>query len=275
MDNLELIGNLIPASNPGYVSYTDLLPIQRLDGYTYNAPIIPNLTPFLPLKINYTPTELDYVLNIQSNDLVITLLETFEVGKTFIIKVGNFNNCLIQGIIDGLYELILNDYECITLTWTGVEWAIINFYSALPLQQPLEIYSVLASNGYPVNGTLIKSEFNGCILFGNDNKIYYPKFSNYTTTGQLAFLDVNIINKIYPSTGLLILNNNLTINSISLLLGDNGNVYIVQYDGTVFQNANYKLTPTNTPATGYILTKLNAQPGNANVLFSDNIYLGV
>ncbi len=56
------------------------------------------------------------------------------------------------------------------------------------------------------------------------------------TTGTVQLLNVASTTAVYLSTGVLILAGGATTNYAGLLIGDNGNVYDILYDGTSFTN---------------------------------------
>ena len=142
-------------------------------------------------------------------------------------------------------------------------------------------YLVTPSSGYTTTGVAIQpSVYAGkSLLLGNNGIVSQPVlFDPLPSTISLQYLYIDTISALYPSTGMLILSSNAITGNAGILLGDNGTVYNIVYDGTVcntlFYATNQVLQSTAYPINGILLTRIDVSVGNAGILFGSdgNIY---
>lgn len=145
----------------------------------------------------------------------------------------------------------------------------------------MEGYYVTPSNGYNTTGTLIIPESymgKGLLLGNNGTIIQSLQNQNKTTKLNPKYYYVDIINSVYLSTGMLILSDNSISGNSGLLLGDDGIIYQIIYDGAQFSPIFYSLNSVyknNIYQTdGLLLTRIDANVGNSGILFGsdNNIY---
>ena len=156
------------------------------------------------------------------------------------------------------------------------------YINSLPINESSIVgYMVTTIQGYPANGTLVIpiGSFSGILLATNGLSYIVPLNPLYTPPTQgLAFAYVNSITDVYPSTGMLVIANDAVSGTSGLLIGDNGYSYIITFDNSIFTSiatSVTKVTASNIyPVSGVLLSKQNAQTGNAQILFGDdgNIY---
>ncbi len=234
---------------------------------------------------NYNMLYTDYTIEVRDNNLTINapvLSANVVAGQEFILKNKNFVGTTFTtsdgALFDGLGSITLNAYYSITIKATvGLTgWDIINWYPAT-LAPSLIGYIVTTGAGYPDNGMLIVpfgSSYG--ILLGNTGTVNLDVAvgTPIPTTGTVQLLNVASTTAVYLSTGVLILAGGATTNYAGLLIGDNGNVYDILYDGTSFTNTSVSILAVTTPTypnNGYLISKVNATTGNAEILIGTGV----
>ncbi len=234
---------------------------------------------------NYSMVYTDYTIEVRANNLTINapvLSANVVAGQEFILKNKNFVGTTFAttdgSLFDGVPSITLNAYYSITIKATvGLTgWDIINWYPAI-LAPSLIGYIVTTGAGYPDNGMLIVpfgSSYG--VLLGNTGTVNLGVAvgSPIPTTGTVQLLNVASTTAIYLSTGVLVLAGGATTNYAGLLIGDNGNIYDILYDGTSFTNTSVSITSVTTPTypnNGYLISKVNATTGNAEILIGTGV----
>jgi hypothetical protein len=243
-----------------------------------------SLAPINTKVANYTIQSTDLTLIADANNITFTLpsVSSLQAGTPFVIKVNNFNNISLQpfgsDLIDGLNGLILNEYSTITVVANLTYWFIYNLYMPTPVGAIISYY-VTTGQGYPANGLLIVpyGSISGdiALLLGDNGKSYIVDIIAISGS-QISpvYLHVPSAQGIYPASGMLILKSGAVSGNACYLLGDNGQVYNLVYDGTSFSTIGTSVSIVSAsstyPVAGTLLTKLGATSGNSGLLFGSN-----
>ena len=243
--------------------------------YTYNVSL-----PVYPTT-NYQVLPTDNNITSSAANLTITLplISSITASNPLIIK-DKFGGTIVSGngtTIEGMSSITLNQNECliIVFNYNTSAWDIVSYYQ--PNNSPAQIksYAATTAGGYPSAGVLlIAGDQTKGILIGNNGIIYNENLTEPAPpTQQIQYLYCNITNIIYPSTGMLILAINAVTNDAGLLLGDNGTIYNINYDGTEFASVLPSIVSVNAIGSlpsGILLSKTQADVGNAAILFGNN-----
>ncbi len=245
------------------------------------------LTPQVTISANYTllTTDLTGIVTVPNVVVSLPTFTSVTAGKTYVILCTNITGTIVNSIdgtlIDGLSSLSLSNYYTVTITAISTSWKIVNAYSITPFNNNLIGYAVTTGGGYPDNGILLIPEGeNAGVLLGTSGNAYITSIGATTPPEvTINYYSVLVASGIYLSTGLLVLSSTATIGSTGLLIGDDGNDYYINYDGTVFPSGSASITAINAnlpnyPTSGILLDKAGATLGEAAVLFgaSGNIY---
>jgi hypothetical protein len=151
----------------------------------------------------------------------------------------------------------------------------------VPISESLTAYIVTTAEGYSDNGLLVIPEgitYQGILLGNNSVEFRVPLALSPPVYGKVSYYYVNVVTSRYLSTGVLMIASPATTGYGAVLIGDNGYVYNVTYDGTVFYPQRVYISAVTAssvyPVNGTLLSKAYATVGNAQILFGidGNIY---
>ena len=141
------------------------------------------------------------------------------------------------------------------------------------LSRSLVAYRVLISQGYVADGILVIPDNCGTdgILLHHEGIAYNQPILGSPVRIDLSFKNVNITNEVYPTTGMLVLSSPAYPEDTAILVGDDGKLYCITYDGTLFEEitpvVEYVLKSELYLSNGILLYKSGAVAGNAGLLF--------
>ena len=238
------------------------------------------------------------------NDLWSFVADTYVPGLLFLTTSNkiDYNN---------LNNQITNNYNVITLNLTmfykldlylnqkwfwdkGYSWyspdtKIYNEITNVDINLPvvtafgtiLKGYYANPNVGYISTGLLLTVDnFIGkTVLLGRNGSVYTDTFKNTKPSGfSTLYVDHPVPESGYESPGLLILSSLYILGSAAILLGDNGVVYEVKYDGENYTNYNIDSALVSSvngyDSDGVLIFKKSASRGSAALLFGNdnNLY---
>ena len=232
--------------------------------------------------INYNVLTTDTVIITQSANLTVKLYALTGINDStpVVIKDGGNGGTIVttsdSSLIDGKTSITLNALDCLTIFPTSTNWAILSrlLDAAPPPIASITTYTV-TSPAYSDNGALLIANpvWSGFLLGNSSSAFIVPLQQPAPVTQTQQYLYVNVINALYPSTGMLVLSQTATTGDLGLLIGDDGKLYNIPYDNTQFptiEDSVQNVPSIDTRPTGIVLAKQGASSGSAGLLFGSD-----